>query len=68
MTSSRRNSTREAGAYLCPVPTLLHARTVIETWRREYTEERAKKTLGALTPAAYAQQIPVKAATIEPGL
>ena len=36
---------------------LLHARTIIETWRREYNEERPKKALGGLTPAAYAQQL-----------
>ena len=33
-----------------------HARVVIETWRREYNEERRKKGLGGLTPAAYAHQ------------
>ena len=36
---------------------LLHARTAIETWRREYNEERPKKALGGLTPAAYARQL-----------
>lgn len=36
---------------------VLHARTVIETWRREYNEERPKKVLGGLTPAAYAKQL-----------
>ena len=36
---------------------LLHARTVIETWRREYNEERPKKVLRGLTPAAYAKQL-----------
>ncbi len=49
-------------------PTLLHARTEIETWRREYNEERPKKILGGLTPAAYAQQLAAKAATIKSGL
>ena len=34
---------------------LLQARTVIETWRREHNEERPKKSLGGLTPAAYAK-------------
>ena len=46
---------------------LLHARTVIETWRREYNEERPKNALGGLTPEAYA----LKLAKIEypnPGL
>lgn len=47
---------------------LLHARTVIECWRREYNEERPKKVLGGLTPAAYAKQLAAKAATIKPGL
>lgn len=36
---------------------LLHARAVIETWRREYNEERPKKVLGGMTPAAYAKQL-----------
>jgi transposase InsO family protein len=34
---------------------LAHAPTVIETWRREDNEERPKKELGRLTPAAYAK-------------
>ena len=38
-------------------PHLLHARTEIERWRREYNEERPKKALGGLTPAAYAKQL-----------
>lgn len=38
-------------------PSLLHARTEIETWRREYNEERPKKVLGGLTPADYAKQL-----------
>lgn len=36
---------------------LLHARTLIETWRKEYNEERPKRGLGGLTPAAYAKQL-----------
>ena len=36
---------------------LLHARTTIETWRREYNEERPKKVLGGLTPTTYARQL-----------
>ena len=36
---------------------LLHARSLIETWRREYNEERPKNALGGLTPAAYAKQL-----------
>lgn len=38
-------------------PGLLHARAEIERWRREYNEERPKKALGGLTPAAYAKQL-----------
>ena len=49
-------------------PTLLHARTEIETWRREYNEQRPKKALGGMTPAAYAQTLVIKADTIKPGL
>ena len=30
---------------------------MIETWRREYNEERPKKALGGLTPAAYAKRM-----------
>jgi transposase InsO family protein len=36
---------------------LAHARTVIDAWRHEYNEERPKKSLGGLTPAAYARQL-----------
>ncbi|MEC5080435.1 integrase core domain-containing protein, partial [Xanthomonas oryzae pv. oryzicola] len=38
-------------------PTLLHARTEIERWCREYNEHRPKKTIGAMTPATYAKQL-----------
>ncbi len=47
---------------------LHHARTVIETWRREYNEERPKQGLGGLTPAQYAKQLATKTATLIPGL
>ena len=43
---------------------LAHARAVIETWRREYNEERPKKSLGGLTPAQYAKQLASKAVTM----
>nr|WP_087497292.1 IS3 family transposase [Curvibacter sp. AEP1-3] len=42
---------------------LQHARVIVEAWRREYNEERPKRSLGGLTPAAYAKtliQKPVK--------
>jgi putative transposase len=32
---------------------LAHARAVIETWRREYNEERPKESLGGLTPTHF---------------
>jgi transposase InsO family protein len=47
---------------------LLYDRTVIETWRREYNEERPKKAPDGMTPAAYAQQLANNPATINPGL
>ncbi len=43
---------------------LAHARAVIESWRREYNEERPKKSLGGLTPSAYAQQLAGKSVTL----
>ncbi len=47
---------------------LTHARTIIEAWRCEYNEERPKKALGGLTPAAYARQLARKSATVMSGL
>ena len=38
-------------------PNLLQARTVIETWRREYNEERHKKALGGMMPEACAKHL-----------
>jgi putative transposase len=45
-----------------------HAQVLIETWRREYSEERPKKALGGLTPAAYARQLTAKSSTVTTGL
>ena len=42
---------------------LAHAQSVIETWRREYNEERPKKGLGGLTPTAYARQLTARTET-----
>jgi putative transposase len=42
---------------------LAHVQVVIETWRREYNEERPKKGLDGLTPAAYARQLTSKTKT-----
>jgi len=36
---------------------MAHARVTVEAWRREYNEERPKKSLGGLTPAAHAQKL-----------
>jgi len=47
---------------------LEHAKVIIETWRREYNEERPKKALGGLTPAAYARQLAKKSVTVTTGL
>jgi len=45
---------------------LSHAKVVIEAWRREHNEERPKKSLGGLTPSAYARQLAAKSATLTP--
>ncbi len=49
-------------------PTLLHARTSIESWRRDYNEERPKRALGGMTPAQYAAQLVAKTGKIKTGL
>ena len=36
---------------------LQHARVVVETWRKEYNEERPKRSLGGLTPMDYAKTL-----------
>ena len=43
---------------------LAHAQVVIEAWQREYNEERPKKALDGLTPAAYAKQLATKTVTV----
>ena len=47
---------------------LAYVQTLIEAWRREYNEERPKKVLGGLTPAAYAKQLATKSTTVAIGL
>lgn len=49
-------------------PTLLHARTTIERWRREYNDERPKKALGGMTPSDYARRLAAGAVNLNPGL
>jgi putative transposase len=46
---------------------LAHAQAVIETWRQEYNEERPKKGLGGLTPAAYARRLMKETGTVTAG-
>lgn len=41
-----------------------HARQIIERWRREYNEERPKRSLGGLTPSQYARQLTMKAVKV----
>jgi putative transposase len=36
---------------------LQHARVVVEAWRKEYNEERPKRSLGRLTPTDYAKTL-----------
>lgn len=36
---------------------MAHASVIVEAWRRECSEESPKKSLGGLTPAAYAKQL-----------
>ena len=43
---------------------ITHAKVVIEDWRRDYNEQRPKKSLGGLTPASYAKQMAEKALTM----
>lgn len=47
---------------------LQHARVIIDAWRREYNEERPKKSLGGLTPAAYARSLTQKSVRLPLGL
>ncbi|NJC36038.1 transposase InsO family protein [Xanthomonas arboricola] len=49
-------------------PTLLRARTSIESWRRDYNEERPKRALGGLTPDQYAAQLAGEKDNISTGL
>lgn len=41
-----------------------HAKRVIETWRRDYNEERPKKSLGGLTLARHAKRLAERAITM----
>ena len=46
---------------------LAHTQVLIETWRREYNEERPKG-LGGLTPAQYAKRLVAERSTVTVGL
>lgn len=41
-----------------------HAKVVLEAWRREYNEERPKKSLSGLTLTTYARKLAAKAVTV----
>ena len=43
---------------------LAHARALIEAWRKEYNEERPKRSLGGLTPSQYAKQLATRPLTM----
>ena len=43
-----------------------HAQVVIEAWRREYNEERPKKSLGGLPPALYARKLTAERSIVSP--
>jgi putative transposase len=45
---------------------LQHARVVVEAWRKEYNEERPKKSLGGMTPTAYAKTLMQKPVKLTP--
>jgi len=47
---------------------LQHASVVIEAWRKEYNEERPKRSLGGLTPAAYTKTLTQKPVKLTLGL
>ena len=47
---------------------LQQARVIIDAWRREYNEERPNRSLGGLTPAAYAKSLNQNSVTLTPGL
>ena len=60
----RRDACLHAHGFL----NLTHAQTIIETWRREYNEERPKNALGGLTPAVYARHLAERSAIVAAGL
>jgi transposase InsO family protein len=43
---------------------LAHARALIEAWRKEYNDERQKRSLGGLTPSQYAKQLATRPLTM----
>lgn len=49
-------------------PTLLHAGTSIESWRRNHIEERPERALVGLTPTEYAAQLAINTDNISTGV
>ena len=45
---------------------MAHAQVIVEAWRREYNEERSKKSLGGLTPVADAHKLIQKPVKLTP--
>ena len=45
---------------------LQQAKVIVEGWRREYNEQRPKKSLGGMTPAAYALTLVQQSAKLTP--
>ena len=77
--SFRRRSPPQRGQYSTPIhsdeclnehwfTSLAHTQVLIETWRREYNEERPKQGLGGLTPAQYAKRLVAERSTVTLGL
>ncbi len=62
MAAYATNASTNIGSQHC----CMHA-TTSKRWRREYNEDRPKKAIGGMTPAAYAQQL-ANRDIINPGL
>ena len=68
MSADRSRSPRH-GIHSCGSATgLAHAQAVIETWRREYNEQRPKKSVGGLTRALYAPKLAAARSIVTAGL
>jgi len=66
--ATRPESTYKSAKVVQTTGATSHARAKIERWRKEYDEERPKKSLGGLPPAVYAKQLAAKTFTMNPRL